>query len=141
MTVRKDRPPLVCPVVTSVDIAWVCVATSDPNPLHLDRDFANETRGYKDVVAPGTMLIGWIGEYLGDWAGGPENVANWSIRFTSPVWPKDQITISGREINRVDLGRDTEISCEVTAAKVGGGEIVARASATLRIPFNDLISD
>jgi acyl dehydratase len=85
---------VVCPTVSRVDIAWVCVATNDGHPLHLDHTFA-QAAGFKDVVVPGHLLIGWMGEYLAQWAGDPRNVMAWKIRFSAPVWPGDKIVLNG----------------------------------------------
>ena len=87
-------PAGVCPVVSRVDISWVCVATNDPHPLHLDHEFAQKS-GFKDVVVPGHLLIGWIGQYFQDWCGGPANLLKWRLRFSAPVWPGDEITLKG----------------------------------------------
>jgi acyl dehydratase len=84
----------VCPEVTRVDIAWTCVATDDPGRLHLDEEFAVREAGHASVMAPGTMLLGWIGEHLERLAGGPEMLQAWSVRFTAPVWPGDIITLA-----------------------------------------------
>lgn len=83
-----------CPVVTREDIARVCAATGDPSPLHLDEKFAHAA-GYPNVVAPGTMLLGWVGAFLEDWADGSAAIDNWTITFRSPIWPGDRITLSG----------------------------------------------
>jgi acyl dehydratase len=88
-------PPVVaCPVVSRVDISWVCVATNDPHPLHLDHEFALKA-GFRDVVVPGHLLIGWIGQYFQDWCGAPNKLLKWRLRFSAPVWPGDEITLKG----------------------------------------------
>jgi acyl dehydratase len=85
----------VCPCITRENIAAVCAATSDASPLHLDDAFARAA-GYPSVVAPGTLLLGWIGDYLAHWAGDPRSVEYWDVRFVSPLWLNDQVTLQGR---------------------------------------------
>ncbi len=121
---NQELAEFVCPVISRVDIAWLCVATDDPNPLHLDIDFARQQAGYQDVVVPGTLMVGWIGEYLEDQAGCPENVLDWRIRFTSPVWPGEQIRLTGKVVQEL---ADTS-ALEVLAATTDG-RVVAKVSA------------
>jgi len=130
-------PEYLCPRISHVDIAWACVATSDANPLHLDREFAVRQRGYQDVLVPGTMLVGWIGEYLAEWAGSPERVLRWQVRFTAPVWPNEQVTLRGRELARIEDEEGTLVSCEVIAA-TAEEKIAAHGSAQIRIPCSSI---
>lgn len=81
------------PVIDQPSIARVCDATNDPSPVHLDARYATEVAGYPGVLVPGTMLLGWVGEYLETWAGGPENLRWWSARFLAPVWAGDSLHV------------------------------------------------
>jgi acyl dehydratase len=127
MMENKQITEFLCPVITRVDIAWLCVATDDPNPLHLDIHFAQKEAGYQDVVVPGTLMVGWIGEYLEEFAGQPEKVLDWRIRFTAPVWPGEQINLAG-QITEVT---QENIKIEVLAT-TNEGKLVARVSAHLQ---------
>lgn len=130
----KQPPEFLCPVISRVDIAWNCVATDDPNPLHLDPGFAVKIAGYQDVVVPGTMLVGWVGEYLEEWAGGPANLLSWRIRFVAPVWPGEQIKLSaGPLVEGPPHNGERRGTCEVTATTIEG-RVVARVNAELRLP-------
>ena len=126
MALKNPPPPKVCPVVSRVDIAWICVSTNDGHPLHLDRDFAVNEAGFKDVVVPGHLLIGWSSEYLRDWGGSPESIKKWAIRFVSPVWPGDQVTMTGEIVGSDD--KATTVKVTGTAAD---GRVVSSATATL----------
>ena len=121
--------PFVTPEISRVDIAWICVATGDPSSLHLDEKFA-QAAGYPSVVVPGTMLLGWIGQYLESWAGGAENLKRWKIRYTAPVWPGERIKLSGSVVE--GAGEPGELNCEVAAAAESDGRVLAKASAVLR---------
>lgn len=123
---------LLLPIIDGIAIAWTCVATDDPNPLHLDRNFAIHSAGYKDVVAPATMLTGWMGDFLVQWVGSPERVLEWRIRMTAPVWPGDQIELVGTVVD--DEARQSAldaITCEVVATTVDS-RLVAKALARLQ---------
>jgi len=124
------KAEVVCPVVSRVDIAWVCIAGNDGHPLHLDHEFAKSV-GYKDVVAPGQLLIGWIGQYLEEWCGGPENILNWTLRFSALVWPGDRITLRGTTSETADISGGVET---VTVnATTEDGRVVGIATAKLRV--------
>lgn len=111
----------VCPEVTRVDIAWTCVATDDPSQLHLDEEFATRA-GHRSVMAPGTMLLGWVGEYLERLAGGPEGLLMWSIRLTAPVWPGDVITLSPAPPDTT-TGLPDDVGGTLVATTSGGGTV------------------
>ncbi|MCF8152459.1 MAG: MaoC family dehydratase N-terminal domain-containing protein [Sulfuritalea sp.] len=119
----------ICPTVSRVDISWVCVATNDGHPLHLDHTFA-QAAGFKDVVVPGHLLIGWMGQYLADWCGDPRNVLTWKIRFSAPVWPGDKIVLNGA-FAEDDTG-DPVRSVKVTAVSQEG-KTVGVVTAQMRM--------
>ncbi len=125
---KKAQPvDFICPLISRVDIAWLCVATDDPNPLHLDINFARDEAGYQDVVVPGTLMVGWIGEYLEDYAGAPEKVLDWRVRFTAPVWPGEQIKLTGSIVEETPA----RVNIEVVASTIEG-RVVAKIAANLQ---------
>jgi len=124
------KEEVVCPVVNRVDIAWICVATNDGHPLHLDHEFATRI-GYKDVVVPAHFIIGWIGQYLEEWCGRPENILNWTLRFSAPVWPGDLITLRGELAEAPDIPGDAK-TVAVNATNQDG-RVVGIATAKLRM--------
>jgi acyl dehydratase len=119
----------VSPPVSRVAIAWVCVATNDGHPLHLDHEFARRA-GFKDVVVPGHLLIGWMGQYLEDWCGDPRNVLNWKIRFTAPVWPGDRLTLKGEMAPDSPRGDVRKVTVTATSED---GKVCGVATAELRM--------
>jgi len=131
----RQAPEFLSPVISRVDIAWICVATGDPSPLHLDERFATSL-GHRSVVVPGTMVLGWLGQYLEEWAGGQKNLRHWKLRFTSPVWPDEQLKFSGKAAKEesTEAGHYCEVEVEVTALD---GRTVAKASARFAVPAED----
>jgi acyl dehydratase len=121
------------PSVTRLDIAATCVATDDPAPVHLDERFAVEEAGYPSVLAPGTMLLGWAGEYLEQLAGGPVGVRSWTVRFTSPVWPGDRVRLATKSVKMPDNSGGQGGIFEIVATTDAGvvvGEIHAELAVT-----------
>ncbi len=117
------------PPVSRVAISWVCVATNDGHPLHLDHEFAKQA-GFKDVVVPGHLLIGWIGQYLEEWCGGPQNLVNWKIRFTAPVWPGDEFTLRGEMAPDTLPGNVRRVTVTATSQQ---GKVCGTATAEIRL--------
>ncbi len=115
-------PDRLSPVISRVDIAWICVATNDGHPLHLDFEFATREAGFKDVLVPGHMLIGWAMQYLQEWSGSIDGVAKWNIRFVAPVLPGEQLTIHGE----AGEGEDDAVVTLTTQ----DGRLVGKATAT-----------
>lgn len=128
----QEPAEFISPVINRVDIAWICVATDDPSPLHLDEPFAKSV-GHRSVVVPGTMLIGWFGQYFEEWAGEQKNLRDWKVRFTSPLWPDEQLKISGKTVGDSVVGTDTIREVEATAVTTDG-RAVARATARFVVP-------
>ena len=96
-------PPRTFPPITTADIAAICVATGDASPLHLDEAFA-QASGHRTVVAPGTILLGWLGEYIEDTAGLAFADLQWSVRLAGPTWPGDRLTIETVSIETTPAG-------------------------------------
>lgn len=126
----SDPAEVMCPVVNRVDIAWVCVATNDGHPVHLDHVQARKI-GFKDVVVPAHLLNGWIGQYLQDWCGGPANLLKWCVRYTSVIWPGDEVVLKGTIVEE-DLANGT-VKTSVSAT-TKDGKVVGTAFAELRMP-------
>src|ERR1700761_7811263 len=92
MTMHRLPLPRTFPPITTRDIAEICAATGDASPLHLDEVFAR-ANGHPTVVVPGTILLGWLGEYIEEVAGLKFGSLTWHARLTGPIWPGDCLTI------------------------------------------------
>ena len=66
-------------------------ASGDYNPLHTDEVFATEVAGYPTVFAHGMLTMGMTGRMLTDLVG-DGRLTNFGGRFTSQVWPGDDLT-------------------------------------------------
>ena len=124
----SPAPLFVSHVIGRVDIAWICVATDDPSPLHLDEPFAVGL-GHRSVVVPGTMLVGWVGQYFEEWAGGQDKLRQWRVRFVAPVWPGDQLTFAGQVTGDECVDGERRCNGEVIAT-APDGRVVAKAWVT-----------
>src|ERR687896_2330930 len=66
-------------------------ASGDYNPLHTDEVFATQVAGYPSVFAHGMLTMGCTGRMLTDLVG-DGRLLSFGGRFTSQVWPGDDLT-------------------------------------------------
>ena len=90
-------------------------ASGDHNPIHQDEAFAKSV-GLPDVIAHGMLTMALAGKYISDWAGGPQNVKEFSARFTKPVI--------------VPAGKSVDLTVSATVAEIADGKISLTLSAT-----------
>ena len=93
-------------------------ASGDQNPIHQNEEFAKAV-GLPNVIAHGMLTMALVGKYVTDFAGGSQNVNQFSGRFMKPVIvPADQkvdLTVSGN-IVAVD---GNQITLELSATSAG----------------------
>lgn len=80
-----------------VDIVKYAGASGDFNPIHTDEGYAQET-GAPTVFAMGMLPAGYLAHAVADWFGGPQNLRRFKVRFTTRVWPGDEIVCTGRVV-------------------------------------------
>lgn len=101
-------------------------ASGDPNPIHIDEDFA------KSVGLPGTILHGlWtmaqVARAHTQAAGGdPRALRRLSVQFRGMGFPKQEITVSATVVEASDGNVVTE-----TVAEQSGNQIIRNAEAEL----------
>ena len=81
--------------VQRVDIVKYAGASGDFNPIHIDEGYARST-GAPSVFAMGMLPAGYLAHAVSDWFGGPHHLRRYKIRFTTRVWPGDEIVCSGK---------------------------------------------
>jgi acyl dehydratase len=93
-------------------------ASGDQNPIHQNEEFAKAV-GLPNVIAHGMLTMALVGKYVSDWAGGSQQVKQFSGRFTKPVIvPAEQkvdLTVSGNVV-AVD---GNQITLELSATSAG----------------------
>ena len=90
-------------------------ASGDHNPIHQDEAFAKSV-GLPDVIAHGMLTMALAGKYISDWAGGSQNVKEFSARFTKPVI--------------VPAGKSVDLTLSATVLEVIGNSVRLEISAT-----------
>lgn len=124
--------------ITREDIKRYALASGDDNPIHQDEEYARAS-GAPTVFAMGMLPAGYVAHAVSDWFGGPQHLRRLKVRFTTRVWPGDQIVCRGR-IESVD-GRNVAIV--VRAFRRGDGpeglnldreEVALTAEADIELP-------
>jgi acyl dehydratase len=93
MIAAKPAPPLTIGPLTLTDLVRYQGASGDFNPIHHDRDRA-EQAGLGTIIAPGMLSAGFLSSWLLGWVP-RRNVRAFSIRFQAPVKLGDTLTLHG----------------------------------------------
>ena len=111
VTVGQELPPLVKGPITKEDLKVYGPAAGDPNPMHVDEEFARNA-GYKGVFAHGMLSMGYLGQFLVQ-AGGVGSVRKFRTRFAKITWPGDVITCRGQVTGVRDDGAARLVECDI----------------------------
>jgi acyl dehydratase len=116
--------------VTRADLVRYAGASGDFNPIHWNDRFATKV-GLPGVIAHGMFTMALAGRALTTWAGRPDGVVTFEVRFTRPVPVPDDDTGTEVEISGVvDQVTDESFGVNITAT-CGGQKVLGRAHALL----------
>jgi acyl dehydratase len=77
------------------DIVRYAEASGDDNPIHQDEEYAR-AQGAPTIFAMGMLPAGYLASAVSDWIGGPQHLRRYKVRFTTRVWPGDEIVCRAR---------------------------------------------
>lgn len=83
--------------ISRADIVRYAGASGDFNPIHTDEGYARRS-GAPTVFAMGMLPAGYLATAVSGWFGGPQNVRRYKVRFTTRVWPGDEIACGCRVV-------------------------------------------
>ena len=118
--------------VTRADLVRYAGASGDFNPIHWS-DRVATTVGLPGVIAHGMFTMALVGRAVNEWAGSPDAVVEYGVRYTRPVVVPDddqgtEIEVTARLRTPTEDGL-TRI--EVTATCLGD-KVLSQARATIR---------
>jgi acyl dehydratase len=87
--------------IERADIVRYAGASGDFNPIHIDEGYAQRT-GAPTVFAMGMLPAGYLAHAVSDWFGGPHHLRRFKVRFTTRVWPGDEIVCTGKVVSIED---------------------------------------
>jgi acyl dehydratase len=96
-------------------------ASGDYNPLHTDEVFATKVAGYPTVFAHGMLTMGMTGRMLTDLVG-DGRLTRFGGRFTSQVWPGDDLTTTAT-IDAVHEGDEPTVDLTVVTTNQDGAAV------------------
>jgi len=126
-------PELAKEPIDREDLKRYAAASGDPNPIHLDEEFA-KSAGYPGVFAHGMLSMGYLGDFVVRAGGGPETVRKLRARFAKLTWPGDRLTCRGVVTAVRDEGGTRLVDCDVWT-ETSDGERKVTGSATLALPL------
>lgn len=94
VSLGMELPEKVFGPITREDIKAYADASGDDNPIHQDEEYAKRS-GAPTVFAMGMLPAGYVAHAVSDWFGGPQNLRRFKVRFTTRVWPGDEIVCRG----------------------------------------------
>ncbi|MEE6260345.1 MaoC family dehydratase [Plantactinospora sonchi] len=120
--------------ITRADLVRYAGASGDFNPIHWSDRFATNV-GLPGVIAHGMFTMALVGRAVTDWAGSPDAVVEYNVRFTRPVVVPDddegteiEVSAAVREVTEDGLTRlDLTATCQ-------GEKVLAQARAVIRTP-------
>jgi acyl dehydratase len=119
--------------VTRADLIRYAGASGDFNPIHWSDRVATKV-GLPGVIAHGMFTMALAGRAVTVWAGRPDAVVEYGVRFTRPVAVPDddegtEITVSATVKGTTDDGL-SRLELTVTCH---GEKVLAQARATVRM--------
>ena len=96
-------------------------ASGDYNPLHTDEVFATKVAGYPTVFAHGMLTMGMTGRMLTDLVG-DGRLTRFGGRFTSQVWPGDDLTTTAT-VDAVHEGDEPTVDLTVVTTNQDGAAV------------------
>ncbi|MFI7603971.1 MaoC family dehydratase [Micromonospora sp. NPDC049366] len=118
--------------VTRADLVRYAGASGDFNPIHWSDRFATKV-GLPGVIAHGMFTMALVGRAVTEWAGSPDAVVDYGVRFTRPVVVPDDDQGTEIEVSAVvrEVTEDGLTRLDVTATCLGE-KVLSQARATIR---------
>ncbi|MEU4479707.1 MaoC family dehydratase [Micromonospora sp. NPDC023966] len=120
--------------VTRADLVRYAGASGDFNPIHWSDRTATKV-GLPGVIAHGMFTMALVGRAVTTWAGAPDAVVDFNVRFTRPVVVPDTDEGTEVEVSAVVKGATDEglTRLDITATCLGE-KVLSQARATVRTP-------
>ena len=116
--------------VTDSDIVTFAGVSGDTNPVHLNHEFASQTR-FKGRIAHGMLTASFISTVIGTKLPGPGCIyVSQSLRFTAPVRAGDTVSATCMVSKLIPKKRFVDLDTVCTV----DGKVVIDGEATIMVP-------
>lgn len=122
--------PALLVEVTREQIRAYAEASGDDNPVHLDDDAARRA-GLPGVIAHGMLTMALLARALTAWAGDPDRVRMFGVRFSGVVSPGDRLTAQGRVVGVDAAARTAELELWVDNHR--GEKVISKGRAIVEL--------
>lgn len=118
--------------ITRADLIRYAGASGDFNPIHWSERTAVKV-GLPGVIAHGMFTMALVGRAVTTWAGAPDAVVEFGVRFARPVPVPDTDEGTELEVGAVvkETGEDGLTRLDITAT-CHGEKVLAQARAIIR---------
>ncbi|HRI56761.1 MAG TPA: MaoC/PaaZ C-terminal domain-containing protein [Anaerolineae bacterium] len=118
INVGDALPSLTKPAITEMQLVRYSGASGDFNPIHTVHQAGVES-GNNGVITHGMVIMGFVGQMITNWVR-PDQVRSFGVRFTGISRPGDEITVSGKVLEKFEAEGEQRVRCEVEAADQTG---------------------
>ncbi len=132
VAVGETGPEVVVEELEREDFVRYAGASGDFNPIHYDEPYAQDA-GNESVFGQGMLTAGFASHLVSDWFG-LDRVERFTIRFQSPVFPGDTITVTG-EITDVEDGDAAAVVTTDLEATTDDGTVVLSGETVASLPW------
>ena len=128
-----DQLPPISFTVGRADLVRYAGASGDFNTIHWNESFAKEV-GLPDVLAHGMLTMAQSVRIATEWAGDPDAVVSYTVKFTRPVIVPDDghgatVEVTGTVAEKLD-GNCVKLNL---TANFQGQSVLGRANAVVRL--------
>ena len=122
LAVGSTHEAVVVDNLTRTQIVQYAGASGDYNPLHTDEVFATQAAGYPSVFAHGMLTMGMTGRIVTDLVG-DGRLRTFGGRFTSQVWPGDDLTTTATVTAFDDAAGERVVELALRTLNQDGAEV------------------
>ncbi|MBO4204665.1 MaoC family dehydratase [Micromonospora echinofusca] len=119
--------------VTRADLVRYAGASGDFNPIHWSDRVATGV-GLPGVIAHGMFTMALVGRAVTEWAGAPDAVVEYGVRFTRPVVVPDDDTGTEIEVRATAREAGEGLTRLDVTATCAGEKVLSQARAIVRTP-------
>lgn len=131
LKIGDQLPALEFGTVSRHTLALYCGGSGDHNPIHVDKDFAQDA-GYDDVFAHGMLSMAILGRLLTNWTA-QENIKSCSVRFMAITKVLDQVTASATIKDKIAEGNEQRLLLDIETHTQSGTKTLS-GSAEIILP-------